>query len=254
MSRERRQHYRVSPNTDRDVSVVVRTESGSSHHVALIDISAGGVALACDAVNALPSKVLDFITVSFESNRLGRPLDIYAQLCHIEASENGESIMYGIRFQNWAEHRENLAPKLRALFNEREAVRVDPREDQDVEVELVFNGKGRISSGLLRDISVLGVGVWINADDEPHLQPGNTIELNVTLPSTDEAIQLQVEIRHLQHVGEQSRLGVEICNPDARARRSQEKNINGYVMERQIEIARIDAERRRAMGSHYPSR
>ena len=65
------------------------------------------------------------------------------------------------------------------------------------------------------------------------------------------AFELDAEIRHMQPLGEQARLGVEIQESDKV--RKQRHGITGYVMARQIEIARIDAERRRAMESYYPS-
>ena len=162
MSSERRQHYRVSPNAVREVRVSVRDSDGRDHIVGLVDISAGGVALACSVADAPPIKLMDEVVIVFESERLLRPLSIRSQIRHIKVSDDDANIVYGVRFLDWNEERQRLAPKLRALFNEREAVRVDPREDHEIEVELVINGTARVASGLLRDISVLGVGVWVS--------------------------------------------------------------------------------------------
>ena len=167
-------------------------------------------------------------------------------------SDDDVNIMYGVRFLDWHEERQRLAPKLRALFNERGAVRVDPREDHDIEVELVINGTARIASGLLRDISVLGVGVWVSTEDEPLLTAGNQIELTIRLPESNEDLRIDAEIRHMQPIGEQARLGVEIRNPGQGFRETR-RGINSYIVTRQVEIARIDAERRRARESYYQS-
>lgn len=250
MSSERRQHYRVSPNAVREVRVSVRDADGRDHIVGLVDISAGGVALACSVGDAPPIKLMDEVVIVFESDRLFRPLSIRSQIRHIKVSDDDANIVYGVRFLDWNEERQRLAPKLRALFNEREAVRVDPREDHEIEVELVINGTARVASGLLRDISVLGVGVWVSTDDEPLLAAGNAIELTIRLPDGSEELRIDAEIRHMQPIGEQARLGVEIRN-SGKGLSGTGRGITGYVMARQIEIARIDAERRRAMESFY---
>lgn len=251
MSDERRQHYRVSPSTEREVRVAIRTSQGAEHFVGLIDISAGGVALACRAVDAPPVSLMDAVTIVFDSDRLGSPLEIESQVRHVQLSDDDVNIMYGVRFLGWTGQRDSLTPKLRSLFNEREAVRVDPREDEDIEVELSISGKAKITSGMLRDISVLGVGVWVNTDDGPLLEEGSKLTLTLRLPDGQDDIEFDAEIRHMQPLGEHARLGVEIQEGDTA--RKQRRGITGYVMSRQIEIARIDAERRRAMESYYPS-
>lgn len=230
----------------------MRDNRGTDHVVGLIDISAGGVALACQVDEAPHVKLMEEITVVFDSDRLLEPLTIQSQIRHIKVSDDDVNIMYGVRFVGWTEQRQRLAPKLRALFNEREAVRVDPREDETIEVELVINGTARAAQGSLRDISILGVGVWVSTEDEPLLTAGKPIDLTIRLPESDEDLHIKAEVRHMQPFGEQSRLGVEICEPNA-GTVSPHKGITGYVMTRQIEIARIDAERRRAMESYYRS-
>ena len=251
MSNERRQHYRVSPTTEREVRVAIRNSQGVEHSVGLIDISAGGVALACRAADAPQVSLMDTVTIVFSSDRLGSPLEIESQVRHVQLSDDDLNIMYGVRFLGWSGKRNSLTPKLRSLFNEREAVRVDPREDEEIEVELSLSGKARVASGLLRDISVLGVGVWVSTDDGPLLEEGSKLKMTLRLPNGEDDIELDAEIRHMQPLGEQARLGVEIQDSDRV--RKQRHGITGYVMSRQIEIARIDAERRRAMESYYPS-
>ena len=254
MSSERRQHYRVSIATERAVHVAVRDGSGEAQRVGLIDVSAGGVAIGVSAENALTTKSGQKIFVDFHSDRLGEPLSIAGHLRHIKRSDDGQSIMYGIAFDPWSESRLDLTPKLRALFNEREAVRVEPNDEEAVDLTLVFNGHGHSVNGTLRDISVFGLGVWMSVDDAQVLRDKSKLTLDFCLPTGEKALRMEVEVRHFQAVGERSRLGLQFCSDDAQVRRAQQKDITQYVMTRQIEIARIDAERRRAMGSHYPTR
>ena len=140
MSNERRQHYRVSSASEH-VRVSLRQSDGALYSVGLLDVSAGGVALACNAQEAPPVAMMEVVTLCFASDRLGRPLEIDAQIRHIQPSDDGASVMYGARFLGWADHRADLGPQLRALFNEREAVRVDPRDHEDIPVQVEINGK-----------------------------------------------------------------------------------------------------------------
>ena len=165
------------------------------------------------------------------------------------------SVIYGVEFNNWISDRHRLAPQLRSLFNEREAVRVEPPEDDEMDVKLDLDGTGSITAGLLRDISVLGVGIWLN-DDAQHLLPKeNAITIGLQLEEQEEQLKLQVRVRHRHSIGERIRLGVEICSDQKGSSLvATQKRIMKYVMQRQIESARIDAERRRAMQKHYPTR
>ena len=229
-------------------------DDGTDNTVGLIDISAGGVAVAVSADSPLSVANGDKVTVKFESDRLGTPLQISSHIRRIKFSSDKKSIMYGVLFDTWTDKRLNLTPKLRSLFNEREAVRVEPREDEEIDVHLVVNGEERIVRGLLRDISVSGVGVWLNDDEDSKACTDPQISVDLTLPDDASYVRLAVEVRYVQEVGDRSRVGMRFADNDPKIERAQYKYITNYVMTRQIEIARIDAERRRAMESHYPTR
>ena len=110
MSNERRQHYRVSTSSDRDISVRVGLQDGTQHPVGLIDISAGGVALALGADEALPVQINEPVTIIFESDRLSHPLEIGSHLQHIKMSDDDASVIYGVAFDPWDESSLNLTP------------------------------------------------------------------------------------------------------------------------------------------------
>jgi len=197
--------------------------------------------------------VADQVSVVFQSERLGEPLVVSGYIRRIKLSRDHANIMYGVAFEDWNPNRNDLTPKLRALFNEREAVRVEPREDEEVDIEIVLSGKANRVDGTLRDISVLGMGMWVSVDDHPDLEDGSTVQVDLTLPSGQKAIKLDVEVRHIQEFGERARIGLRFdpvtTGPDSGSQR----DITQYVMARQIEVARVDAERRRAMEDHYPT-
>jgi c-di-GMP-binding flagellar brake protein YcgR len=252
VSQDRRQHYRVTPNIEREVHVFAIATDGTSQQVGLLDISAGGVSFGVEADQKLVSEVGENLTLRFETGRSAEPLEIAALLCHIKLVEG--NLIYGISFAQWDGDRQSLAPQLRSLFNEREAVRVEPQEDHEVEMQITLHGRGTITHGLLRDISVLGIGVWVADEDQEMLGNGENLTIDLHLPSEDEVLQLNVVVRHTQHVGQRMRVGAQMLSQDIRLSREQTKRITNYVMKRQIQVARIDAERRRAMQAHYPTR
>ncbi len=244
----RRHQYRVTPEIERDVSVAVRLQSEGLQDIALLDVSAGGVAFAVEAANKLDVKLSEKILLSFESKRLGKPLEIPGTVRHIHAAMN--QVFYGVAFESWGNTRLNLTPKLRALFNEREAVRVEPREEEDVNVQVSWSNGTQIN-GMMRDISVLGVGMWVSAEDESLLAANDEVSLDFQLGSTSESLSLHARIRYTGIAGGQTRVGIEIMEQQPAKLSGTRKAITEYVMKRQLEIARVDAERRRAMQEHY---
>ncbi len=250
MSQNRRVHYRVTPDIERDVRVFAVTPGSTSHQVGLIDISAGGISFAVTADHGLQAQVGSKLTLRFEASRLNNTLEIPSTLRRIEEAD--DNLIYGVEFNNWADDRFRLAPQLRSLFNEREAVRVEPPEGDELDVSVAINGETTLTPGLLRDISVLGVGIWLHDDEHHVVSNQDAITIGLQLDNDDEEVQLEVRVRHTHTVGDRVRLGVEICDDQTRRVADTQKRIMKYVMQRQIEAARIDAERRRAMREHYP--
>ena len=251
MSQDRRIHYRVTPTIEREVHVFAITPSGNRHQVGLIDISAGGIAFGLNHSEPLTAKVGDVLTLRFETGRLQKSLEIQAKLRHQKNAE--DNIIYGVAFESWENPRHGLAPQLRSLFNEREAVRVEP-EDDELGVNISIAGESNLDAGILRDISVLGVGIWL-ADENPiTVMEDDSLTISLQLRPEDEHIDIKVRVCHTQRVGGRVRIGAEIAEGNGTVLRTKKKRIMDYVMKRQIEVARIDAERRRAMQEHYPTR
>ena len=245
VSQDRRLNYRVTATIERDVFVDVVLNNGDVVDLALIDISAGGVGMAGPVEGAPQLRVGGNLVVRFSSKRLLKPLEIPSQIRHIKLTEQG--VHYGISFDDWGGTRSHLAPKLRSLFNEREAVRVEPRPDEDVPVTVINGGKAQEIEGWLRDISVLGVGMWVTAEDHLSLESGSSVRVQFKLPQTDKSVDLEAQVRHQQVVGDRARVGLQIVNDQPGRWNGVHREITQYVMSRQIEIARIDAERKRAM-------
>jgi len=245
VSQDRRLTYRVTPNLERDVDVQVVLSSGDVIDLPLIDISAGGVGMACSVDDAPNLRVGDNVAIRFSSKRLLKPLEIASQIRHVKLTDEG--IHYGIGFDDWGEARSLMAPKLRSLFNEREAVRVEPRPEEEVLVNILTGETLSKVEGLLRDISVLGVGMWVTAEDQLQLESGELVQVQLSLPPSKEVLSLEAQIRHQQLVGDRARVGLQIVNDQPGRWNGVHREITQYVMSRQIETARVDAERKRAM-------
>ena len=97
------------------------------------------------------------------------------------------------------------------------------------------------------------MGMWVSVDDHPELEDGSTVQVDLTLPNGAQTMKLEVEVRHMQEFGERTRVGLRFEQPGSTAKKDTKRDITQYVMARQIELAREDAERRRAMEDHYPT-
>jgi c-di-GMP-binding flagellar brake protein YcgR len=242
VSADRRLNYRVSPNIERAVFTDLVLEDGEVVRVSMIDVSAGGAGLGMVAEGAPEIRAGSRITVRFSSKRLLDPLEIASQIRHVKIDEG--LLLIGIAFDDWGDTRMNLAPQLRSLFNEREAVRVEPRVDQEVAVMVQINGSHSSVEGLLRDISILGLGMWVPADDDVSLAHGEQVHLEFNLPPSNKKLHLEASVCHHQLVGERARVGLQIVTEQVGRWNGVYREITQYVMTRQLETARVDAERK----------
>jgi c-di-GMP-binding flagellar brake protein YcgR len=245
VSEDRRLQYRVTATLDREVETTVLLADQKRFKVYLVDVSAGGVGFGVAEETPLPVEVGGEVQVCFNAKRLSESLEITGVLRHIKMVDN--VIHYGVAFETWGDTRVNLTPKLRSFFNEREAVRVDPREGEEVSVRLVLDGKALKVDGLLRDVSILGVGIWLDPEDGYSFNQGDALDIRLKLQTTDTPLNLTALVRHNAPAGERSRVGLEFHEDQVDGFGGSTKRITSFVMARQMETARIDAERRRAM-------
>jgi len=248
VSQDRRLNYRVTPTIEREVLVDLVMEGIDPVRVVLVDISAGGAGVGLCQEGAPPILAGSRLMVRISSKRMLHPLEIRSQVRHVKTAD--DMFLYGLAFDDWGDTRMHLAPRLRSLFNEREAVRVEPRADEEVMMTVQLPDTIEAVEGLLRDISVLGVGMWVSVDGEEHLPNGSLVQLVFNLPPSATELQIKASICHQQQVGERARVGLEIVPEQVGRWNGVHREITQYVMSRQIETARVDAERKRVMTSH----
>jgi c-di-GMP-binding flagellar brake protein YcgR len=243
VSQDRRLNYRVTSRIEREVFVDFVLADGAAVRVMLVDLSAGGLGAGLSYTDTSPVQAGDRLIVRFSSDRLLNPLEIKSQIRHVKVE--GDLLLYGVAFEDWGEVRSQLAPRLRTLFNEREAVRVEPRTDQDVSVSVQLSGRRAQLEGLLRDISIFGVGMWVMAEESAILTSGDTVYLELALPPSTRTLNLAASVCHQQLVGGRARIGLRMVRDQPGDWTGVQKVITRYVMTRQLEVARLDAERKR---------
>jgi Tfp pilus assembly protein PilZ len=101
---------------------------------------------------------------------------------------------------------------------------------------------------------MFGVGIWVSSIEDTLPTTGETVVLDLTLPDHGEPMQIVAMVQYQQPAGDQTRVGLQVCTPDTKLRKAQEKTLTSYVMARQFETARLDNERRQALLAGYPSR
>jgi c-di-GMP-binding flagellar brake protein YcgR len=237
----RRIHYRVTPTFERAVCVELIRDGGQPVRVGVVDISSGGAGVAVPEGTLPTLKNHELIKLRFSSERFADPFEIIAEVRH--AMHGTMAIRYGLRFENWEEHREVLGPKLRTLFNEREAFRVEPEAGERLSVE-VFPVQGGVAmGGIIRDISVLGLGVWMRERDVALLESGQHIEARFTLPVSPDPLTCTCEVRHIQRESSLARrmVGLLIVPQRGAAESQLRRVLTDYVMNRQMSARRRGA-------------
>lgn len=243
VSQDRRLNYRVTSKIEREVFVDFVLADGGLVRVMLVDLSAGGLGAGLEYTDPSPVQAGDRLIVRFSSERLFNPLEIKSEIRHVKVE--GELLLYGVAFEDWVGVRSQLAPRLRTLFNEREAVRVEPRTDQDVAVSVQRSGRRAQVDGFLRDISIFGVGMWVMAEESAVFTSGDTVNLELALPASTKTLNLAASVCHQQLVDGRARIGLRMVGDQPGDWNRVQKVITQYVMARQLEVARIDAERKR---------
>lgn len=166
---ERRRLYRVRP-TDSEAYAVQLHLDGQATSAELIDLSAGGAGVR----SAVPIAVA-----------LGAPLtlllrgpDVTLELPGVVASkvDMDTGCRIGLQFAEEIDSSLDLPIALRSLLNRRRALRVAPAEAVEVMIR-PHDEDGEPSMGLLIDLSVTGLSVWLDGAAHP-METGSRLLLS----------------------------------------------------------------------------
>jgi len=235
---DRRKQYRVTTEFDELVKIELLGPKVHARNVRLLDLSAGGAGIELPEHTGGLLRIRDRIELSMLSPKLPTDIKMDARVCYLD--ERGARPKVGLAFESWREHRILLDSELRTLFNEREAYRVEPAVQDPLVVELHARGGRLVVHGGVRDLSVLGFGLWVPTSALEHLRDGASIDLHLSFPGDDGGLVTPAQVRYLQADGARTRALVGLRLPDGptvgpRVRQA----ITRFVMERQRELLRM---------------
>lgn len=232
MVAERRFAYRVS--LEADEAIRARISGDACQSVGEItDLSLTGATVRIGLEEDAHFAVSENVTVSLDPKRMRsvQVLAIVRSRTELDGFRN-----FGLAFPNPSILRARLSAGLLRLFNERHSFRVEPTEQDRVDVEI--SGKGYLATGHMRDVSADGLAVVIDLEAERILS--NVVHVNVQfqLPGQDRPVAFQAEIRNrYELVGDET-----VCvglrfDPEASSNfASQQRSVTDYVMVRQREL------------------
>ena len=251
MTVSQRRHYRVSGEDLNGiaVSMVIGTESRS---VELLDISAAGAAIAFPECSLADLQDLtDFQrgtpSIHITSSSLPDPLDILCRIAHMQEVDAG--VICGVAFLKRIDESINLDRALLRVFNRRGAVRVEADDKNPIKVSIDGPDGKLVTTGLVRDLSLTGMGIAIGARHIANLPSGSTVTLGFTLDGSQfnlpSSVRFSIVKTDVPPGGVQPmELGVLGAEFDVEAREipSTNRKIANWVMRRQREIQRTQRE------------
>ena len=247
MSEDQRSQYRVS-GEDLGGILVHLTVGERLEQVHLINVSAAGSAVALPGWSR--EKVQELLLSSEEppalliqSVRLREPLDILCRVAHLDELESG--CVLGLSFKRRVEQEESLDRALLRVFNRRSAVRIETDPHEPVVVTLQDFRGTELTRGLMRDLSLTGMGLHVSTASLAALGSGVPVRMRFRLRG--ELLEVQGTVRYSRpgeargylH-GEKvavGHLGIEFAT-DSVTQMALAHPVASWVMSRQLEMRR----------------
>ncbi len=239
----RRQSYRTE--TGGDIQVWIRSQGAPDLAVDVLDLSAGGAGLLRGRPDGRRLTRGEPIQLVLTCRHLRDPLIIAGQVVHVRADDDPMMQRLGIAFDEWDERRETLVPRIRAVFNKRRAVRVEPRPGERIGVQLKSVAGFRTYEGELVNLSTGGLAVRMPASAGERIEDNAQVEVRFRIPGEKSAYRVECTLRHrfpwTEDGGRTVYMGLQLPAKE-QVDPSFLRQISSYVMDRQREIARHNAE------------
>ncbi|MDP6933636.1 MAG: PilZ domain-containing protein [Myxococcota bacterium] len=230
----KRQQYRVTDALLKEIGV--RLTVGRRRLPAiLLDMAQGGAGLALEEKYASELKHKAEVKLYITSERLNSPLVIKAEIRHVR--RGFDDVRVGLEFEDWGGERSTLGPRLLSLFNERRAFRVSPPHSQRIPVYIVTGTSGTQIQAMLKDVSLLGIGLFVRKDEVGPLQDEEGGYLKFRLPRDRRVIKFAAEVRHVQRGERFAEVGMEFIREHSGLYAGIQSSLTRYVMHRQQENA-----------------
>lgn len=252
MKPSKRRHYRVTGHELNGISVSLKI-AGQSTPVQLIDISSAGAALAFigaekDQVTSLFGRTgHEPPKIEILAAELSETIRLSCRVAHVQQVAAG--VICGVAFLREIDDSFNLDQALLRVFNRRGAVRVEPDPQSPVTIHIHSPSGRQLCSGLLRDLSLTGLGMAVPPADMKVLPGEARVALRFTLDG--EVFDMPAVVRFGRVNTEQRPggmtsevvgvVGLEF-DDQARNQVANRKRLADWVMRRQREIQRIQRE------------
>ncbi len=234
----RRSLYRVDGGVAQDLFAHLHDGRGRRLAVDLEDINSGGAGVLIPDRRGAKFTAGDEVRLEFNSPKLRDAMEVPGSVCRVQLVDD-RAVRLGVAFNTWMDRRRTLDARLRSLFNEREAFRVEPPRLDELEVEVELGGHRLRTSTHIRDISVLGIGLWTPPRVRDVLKLDTNLSLRFRLPNHQMSLSLDGRVRHIMGPFDAQgySVGVELIidstrNPD------EFRTIQDYVIKRQLELRR----------------
>lgn len=229
MKTDRRHAYRVAMENGEPIRAEVSSEGGSLLGEVL-DLSLYGCSVRVPLTQAPIVPVGGTVTLTLHASDT-KSVTITAT---VQASTGRDKFRrMGLAFSNPAALHAMLSPKLLRWFNERRALRVQPRPPVSVAVDVP--GQERRLTGRMLDISAEGVGVVVDGESAQELSQVVRVGLEFTLPGHTGPTVLRAFIRYRAQLEEEAALyiGLSLDPEGSSDFISEQQRITEYVTELQ---------------------
>lgn len=192
---ERRQQYRRTGVKSQALSVGLRRPQGPPIPGQLIDVSAGGAAVAFPGENPALQEGKS-VGLVFNSLLHGGQVVVDAQL--VTVSQSGPSQRYSFQFHDPGSLFRQLDDYFFKYFNRRRVIRVRPALDSGISVK-VFFGMGAMTVQL-SDVTLDGIGLLMSAADGSMFTDVTDLRAEFTLPKSSVSIAWMAKTVHVTGV------------------------------------------------------
>jgi hypothetical protein len=187
-----RKHYRIQPDQGEDVAVYLLQDGGWTP-ARVSDVSVGGIGLFVEGAPRFTPGLTTFVRIC--SPLLPLPSVEPGKVEYVRETEDG--CRYGITFLDWMGLLERIPTGLAHLFNRRGSTRVPAEEDQAVHIYFEADGVAQEVDGRLSNISLNGVGFFLEPKMGTHLVRSDLVLISFRFPGTDEYVSLRAKLRHI---------------------------------------------------------
>ncbi len=239
----RRSQYRVEIDESADLCVAAPGRDGAPVRGLLMDVSASGAGIRFAGDEFPTFAIGQEVDLVFTSRRFSTPVTVAARVQHrSEELDDDDEVTrrYGFRFLEPQQLEGTLPSELREFFNRRQMVRVAPDPSRPVSITVEprgAGGRGPLLEARVYNISIMGVGVSLEAEAEQLLADTTEVTVTLQLPDVRKPISLDARIRYRRLVGRRLHYGLEFDQTATQFKRKQ-KALSKYVVKRRLEFLR----------------